>query len=356
MRRVYAATLSVMAATVIAASGTALGAEEKEGARLDWMVKAWGDGRHNAFTDLVSWNGSYYLCFRHGASHGSVDGEIRVMRSADLKVWEHCGTLNTLGDDRDPHFAVKGDTLFVYFGIWDLIHQEGAATVDRGCVRSAFAATQDGETWSKPQSVYEPGFWLWRVEVFDGVFYSAAYTARRPRTVPRELRLLRSEDGLNWELASTIATENVSGETAMWTQPDGSLWALTRSNETSIGAIWSKSNPERTQWTNTATGVTIHSPAIARWNGRLFVAGRGFNEKDAVTRIWEIVDDTIIERFTLPSGGDTSYPGLLVDPDSLGSSEPGLFISWYSQHERDSEPGGPRDAASVYVGRVTVHE
>jgi len=35
-------------------------------ARLEWMEKAYGDGKHNAFTDLTRWRGTYYLCFRHG--------------------------------------------------------------------------------------------------------------------------------------------------------------------------------------------------------------------------------------------------------------------------------------------------
>jgi hypothetical protein len=62
------------------------------------------------------------------------------------------------------------------------------------------------------------------------------------------------------------------------------------------------------------------------------------------------------EVLTLPSGGDTSYPGLLVDPASLDAENPALLISWYSQHEQESEPHYTKNSASVYVGRVIIEK
>lgn len=336
-------------AVAVLAAGLGMGAAWGEGA-LDWMETAYSDGRHNAFTDLVRWKDNYYLCFRHGASHSSMDGEIRVMRSPDMRAWTPCGTLDTYGDDRDPHFAVAGDTLYVYFGVWDLDHREGAALPERGRVRSYFATTTDGETWSKIRGVYEPGWWLWRVSHRDGVFYSAAYTAERPKPDVRETRLLRSDNGLDWTLVSVATRERLAGEADLLFPPDGSIRMLTRTGDPAGDAMWLTSNPERTEWQRKDTGVMVHAPVFAYWGERLFVAGRARGEKGSVTRLWEVKGDDLVEQLTLPSGGDTSYPGLISDPAASPDGPPALFISWYSQHENE----GKSDAAAIYVARVTV--
>ena len=351
------AMLVLMAGMGCAFAMQASAGEDEPLARIDWMQKAYGDGRHNAFTDLTRWKDMYYLCFRHGEDHGSMDGEIRVMRSPDMKTWEPCGTLKTFGDDRDPHFAVTGERLYVYFGVWDLEHAEDHGTPSRQDVRSHFASSEDGQTWSDVRGVYEQKWWLWRVRHHGGAFYSIAYSAYRPRPPMRESRLLRSEDGLAWELVSTVTTERMSGEADMWFEDDGSMWLVTRTGDAPGNAWLHRSDPSKQTWTAHDLGELIHSPAIAEWKGRFFVAGRGRNADGGdVTRLWELYPDECRVRplLTLPSGGDTSYPGLVADPASLDAGQPAFFISWYSQHDQESEPNHTKSTASVYVARVIV--
>jgi len=333
-----------------------------QAAELDWVERVYGDGRHNAFTDLVQWNGHYYLCFRHAETHSSLDGEIRLMRSKDMREWEPCGVIKTPGDDRDPHFTYAGDRLYVFFGTWDIVHKPGDQTPHRGCVRSYCAYTTDGASWSDVHGAYDPGFWLWRVSFHDGMFYSAAYTARRPTPDMRETRLLISEDGVNWNLISTVTRERMAGEADMRFEPDGSIWLISRTGDKDGGAMFTRSSPTRDFWTAANLGVLVHAPAIAEWNGRFFVAGRAREDGKYVTRMWEIVNPhgepenvELREVITLPSEGDTSYPGLLPDPASLDGDTPALFISWYSQHERE-EVGGGKHAACIYTGRVSLEK
>ncbi len=73
-----------------------------------------------------------------------------------------------------------------------------------------------------------------------------------------------------------------------------------------------------------------------------------------MTRLWEIRGGAARELLTLPSGGDTAYPGLMGDRGAPPDGTPTLLLSWYSQHEREREPGATRDTASVYVGRITI--
>lgn len=316
-------------------------------AKLEWMVKAYGDERHNAFTDLIEWKSAYYLCFRHGAAHGSMDGEIRIMRSTDARVWEPCATLDTLGDDRDPHFVTDGSVLYCYFGTWDLAHQAGAAVPDRGRVRSYFAKTDDGTAWSKAQGVYEPGFWLWRVRYHEGAFYSAAYTAVRPKPDVRETRLVRSKDALHWELVSVVTQKYMAGEADMYFPKEGGIRLLTRTGEKPGNAFWFRSNAGMTEWTESDAKVLVHSPVFGFWKDFMVVGGRAKAEDGHVTRFWRASGDTLEELITLPSRGDTSYPGLIVLPPE-GGGAPALLVSWYSQHES----GGNKNQAAVYVGRV----
>ncbi|MFO7975235.1 MAG: hypothetical protein R6V12_11435 [Candidatus Hydrogenedentota bacterium] len=357
MQRIASGTAFVMVVVLCGFALHANAGEENTPARLDWMVKAYGDGRHNAFTDLIRWKDMYYLCFRHGEHHSSMDGEIRVMRSADLKVWEPCGTLKTYGDDRDPHFAATEDRLYVYFGVWDLEHAEDHGTPSRQDVRSHFALSEDGETWSKVQGVYDQKWWLWRVQHHADAFYSIAYSAFRPRPSMRESRLLRSENGLDWEYVSTVTKERMSGEADMWFDDDGSMWLVTRTGERPGHAWLHRAGPDKQTWTAHDLGDLIHSPAIVNWKDRFFVAGRGRKTGGGfVTRLWELYpsEHRVRELLTLPSGGDTSYPGLLVDPASRDAENPALFISWYSQHEQESAPNYTKNTASVYVARIII--
>ena len=328
-----------------------LGASACAETTLEGPIKAYGDGKHNAFTDLVRWHDAYYLCFRHGASHLSMDGEIRVMRSADLNTWEPCATLDTLGDDRDPHFAATDTRLYVYFGVWDLAHAADNGVPGRGRLRSHFAVTEDGNTWSKVQGIYTPDWWLWRVRAHEGALYSAGYFLKWPAVSTGEARLLRSEDGLNWAEVSVITRDRIPDEADIRFHPDHSLELIVRTCDKAGDSMWFKSDPARTEWQKKDLGVLIHCPVMCEWKDRCFVAGRGRDDKGYNTSLWEMKGDTVEHLITLPSGGDTAYPGLIIPEDAKDSDYPVFAISWYSQHER---AGNAADEASIYVGRIEI--
>ncbi len=323
-RRLRPRGFAVLAAAVLMGAICMTG--DARAATLDWHQKAYGDGRHNAFTDLALYRGHYYLCFRHGASHLSMDGEIRVMRSSDMKTWDPCATLDTLGDDRDPHFTVTDDRLFVYFGTWDLAHAVDNGVPGRGKLRSHFASSEDGIHWSKVQGVYESRWWLWRVRWLKGAFYSAAYSSNWPSGGKEGMRLLRSQDGLKWDIVSAIPNARTPDEADMRFLADGSVELVARSGERNANAMLFRSDPSLKTWHRIDLEVLIHSPVMLTWKGRCFIAGRGRD-------------------------GDTAYPGLLLDPAAAGADQPSFLVSWYSQHARAQDA---RDEASVYVGRITL--
>ncbi len=340
---------TILLAAILACLAAACDARAE--ALLTGPAKIFGDGRHNAFTDLVRWNDAYYLCFRHGAGHLSMDGEIRVMRSRDFSVWEQCAVVDTLGDDRDPHFTVLNNTLFLFFGVWDLAHAKDNGTPGRGRLRSHFATTTDGEHWSEVRGVHQPDWWLWRVRAHGGVLYSPAYFLQWPSFKEGELRLLKSADGLAWEDAGLVTKERIPDEADIRFLPDGSLEMVARTCDKAGNSMWLRRGPGRAQWEKRDLEPVIHCPVFAEWGDRCFVAGRGKDEKGYNTSLWELKDGAVKKLITLPSGGDTAYPGLITDPAADPNGPPVLLVTWYSQHERAADRP---DEASIYGGRVTI--
>ena len=80
--------------------------------------------------------------------------------------------------------------------------------------------------------------------------------------------------------------------------------------------------------------------------------------KDHRTRIWFYRDGTLEEYVTLPSAGDTAYPGLVPSGDR------GLLVSYYSQHEtvRDEDYAHEQFtsalkepvAANIYLAKINI--
>lgn len=132
---------------------------ENEGARLAWFQKV-TEAPAITPSRIAVFKGHFYLCNRVGASHGSLDGDIEVRRSADMKTWESCGLIKTEDDDRDPHFVATDDKLFLYFGVWDTIPDPSTGTPARNKVRSQMSSTTDGTQWEPVQALYESGWWL----------------------------------------------------------------------------------------------------------------------------------------------------------------------------------------------------
>ena len=77
-------------------------------------VKIWDRAPHNAFTDLVSFDGGLICVFRESNAHvprsHQGDGKIRVLQSRDGKTWKSLKLLHRSKIDlRDPKASVMPD-------------------------------------------------------------------------------------------------------------------------------------------------------------------------------------------------------------------------------------------------------
>ncbi|QJR81812.1 hypothetical protein CA267_014125 [Alteromonas pelagimontana] len=122
---------------------------------------------------------------------------------------------------------------------------------------------------------------------------------------------------------------------------DGSLWALVRRDADTFTAQlgFAKAPYRRWQWKD--LGEYIGGPVMHRLSSEhALVAGRVWTGKQVYTQVWllHLPSAKLLPLIRLPSGGDNSYPGMVIKGDAL-------YLSYYSAHI----DGQPR----VYLATLT---
>jgi hypothetical protein len=300
--------------------------------------RAFHNGEHNAFTDLIRFRDRYYLTFRscpdgHGVNRTA---SIIILASDDLNDWEPVHRFRVEDrDTRDPHFLIFNDRLFVYTGTW--FCDEATAATGRFDLNQhlGYAAwSDDGADWTSPvmlEGTY--GHYIWRAATFDGKAYLCGRRKHQfdPRSRSRavvESAMLESDDGLIWR-ARALFQETEGNETAFQFDSDGNVLAVGRR---SGNAEVIRSSPPYTDWDRRDLDRFIGGPLLARWGDRWIVGGRKrFEGEPARTSMYWLLGDELHEFAELPSGGDNSYPGFVELSPTRG------VMSWYSSHEKDDE-------------------
>eukprot|EP01035_Chromulina_nebulosa_P043593 gene43593-59045_t len=132
---------------VAGAVGAAMGASPATGAEIVEVKKIWDAGGHNAFTDMLRWQGRWWCTFREAAGHVGGDGVIRVIVSADGATWVSAAALAEKDVDlRDPKLSVAPDGRLmlvcggsIYLGTKELKGR-----------RPRVSFSKDGRSWTEP--------------------------------------------------------------------------------------------------------------------------------------------------------------------------------------------------------------
>lgn len=314
--------------------------------------RAFHNGEHNAFTDLIRFRDRYCLTFRscpdgHGVNRTA---SILILASDDLDDWEQVHRFRVEDrDTRDPHFLIFKDRLFVYTGTW-LCDEATAATgqFDLNQHLGYAAWSDDGTDWTSPvllEGTY--GHYIWRAATFDGNAYLCGRRKRqfdhrpRSRTIV-ESAMLESDDGLIWRTRA-LFQETEGNETAFQFDSDGNILAIGRR---SGNAEVIRSSPPYTDWDRRDLDRYIGGPLLARWGDRWIVGGRKRLPGEPVrTSMYWLLDDELNEFAELPSGGDNSYPGFIELSPTRG------VMSWYSSHEKDDEG---RTITAIYLADLEM--
>ena len=324
--------------------------------KVESIRRAFHNGEHNAFTDLVRFQGKLYLTFRSCPDGHMVHptASAIIMTSDDGKQWEQVHRFSVPErDTRDPHFLVFNDKLFVYTGTW----WSGKTTIpvkdyDLNKHLGFAAWSEDGKTWHSPIMLDGTfGHYIWRAATHGSKAYLCGRRkigfAEGPRGEGHEVEslMLESDDGLIWRKRAVF--QEIDGdETAFLFEDDGSVVAIGRRGGSNAQLLRSK--PPYTEWDRKDLDRYIGGPLIVKWGERYIVGGRRLTKGRGpkMSFCW-LVGDELHEFAELPSGGDCSYPGFV-------ELEPGrALVSWYSSHEKD-ESGKPMTA--IYLAELALEE
>ncbi len=297
--------------------------------------RIWDAAPHNAFTDLLFHEGHWYCVFREGSKHVSPDGSLRMITLSDGEHWESRSLLSHPMDDlRDAKLSVAPDGRFMLNG--------AGMQADKDVRYHSMVWFSDdrGKTWDQGRRIGDPGFWLWRVQWHRGTAYTMGYDTNRDRS-RRTLRLYKSDDGASLEpLVKTVNVPNGVGEDRILFLNDGSALCLLRCETGTKNGLLGLAKPPFTEWSWRELGLRIGGPnMIALPDGRIIAATRLHVPKTRTSLAWVDPDaGTLTECLELPSGGDTSYAGMVLH-DGL------LWVSYYSSHE---------EKTCIYLAKVKL--
>lgn len=287
------------------------------------IKKIWDKAPHNAFTDLIWFHDKWFCVFREGEKHVSPDGALRVITSQDGENWESAALITSADSDlRDAKITVtpKGQLMLSGAGA---LHDKSEHTH-----QSLSWFSDDGFTWSKSHNIGDPDFWLWRTTWHNGKAYSFGYGCGAVIS----LRLYKSGNGKKFKTwVKNLGIEGYPNETSIIFKGDSVFCLLRRDAEKNTGLI-GISTPPYKKWIWKDLGVRIGGPVwIITSDGRFLATVRLYdtvNGKSVRTSVCEINPYTgrLSEKLALPSGGDTSYAGM-VENDGV------IWISYYSSHE-----------------------
>ncbi|UCD29795.1 MAG: cellulase family glycosylhydrolase [Planctomycetota bacterium] len=295
------------------------------------VKKIWDQAPHNAFTDLIRFQGKWFCTFREGAAHaGGSTGTIRVLTSVNGEKWESAALLSEKGIDlRDPKLSITTDGKLM-LSIGGSLYKGKQRITNQ----SRVSFSRDGRTWSKIHKVLSEKQWLWRVTWYENRCYGVSYNCDPGQHWT--LKLWISRDGLNYELITRLDVPGRPNETTLRFLPGGKMMALVRRESGNrLGWIGLSRKPYK-KWKWHETEYRIGGPNFIRLrDGSLWAAGRKYNNK-ATTVLAKLKLHTYQPVLTLPSGGDCSYPGL-VWHDGL------LWMSYYSSHQGKT---------SIYLAKI----
>ena len=297
--------------------------------------RIWDRAPHNAFTDLLRAGERWYCVFREGKAHVSPDGALRVITSSDGEQWRSLALIESPTYDlRDAKITATPDGKLML---------NGAGMIADAAVRyysMCWFSDDGGRNWDPGRQIGEPGFWLWRAHWHGNAVYSMGYSTERDRTT-RKLRLYKSDDGRRFKtLVERVSAPAGCGEDKILFLENQTAICLLRHETGDKMAQLGTSSPPYTSWNWRDLNLRIGGPNMIQLpDGRILAATRLYRGGTRTSLSWLDPENAVLtEALRLPSGGDTSYAGMVWH-------EGVVWISYYSSHEGKS---------NIYLAKVRI--
>ena len=316
--------------------GMAIRVNAEVNAKIVSARKIWDAAPHNAFTDLVRFQGKFFCAFREGQGHAGDRGKLRIIVSEDGDSWKSAALLeNEEYDLRDAALSVTPEGYLLVMGgaqarLNGGNHETGTFT----------SRSTNGEDFSPPKLVLPVGRWLWRVTWNQGKAYGVSYGTPENREASR---LHVTEDGESFEVVKSQLLNDGEWptEARIRFHKDGTAYCLhRRDGRTKTTAMLGIAEAPYESWSWHDLGRRLGGPNFVQASdGRWIVCGRLY-DGGMRTELLElnVKQKSLTPIVRLPSGGDTSYPGMVWHNGKL-------WISYYSSHE---------GRTSIYLAVVAV--
>ena len=281
---------------------------------------------HNAFPDLVKFEGAYYIAFREAESHVSHGnlGVIRILKGSyneKIKTWkfENAGLLSDSKYDlRDPRFFLNANKKLMM-----VIGGSKISKKDMTTKMVPHVGIFENDTWKIQPAVLESeeflkkGQWIWRVtwNPSDNMGYALSYG------ITKELYLLQTNDGVHFKKIIDLSTDQLDeplNEATIGFKPDGAMIALIRTQKHRLVATSTKLGGYK-DWEYTLLPFRLGGPNFLIKPDEEMIAGtRHFflekdNSLDMGTVIAYMDEKRLIPLLRLKSEQDNSYPGMVLE-------------------------------------------
>jgi hypothetical protein len=353
------------------ALGVALLRPNRSEVRPELGLETWpavADGLHNSNTDLVRFEGAFWLVHASAPWHfASRKARLVLWRSDDARRFERVADFQNEGEDiRDPKLVVIGDRLFLYW-------LNNRSFPEPEPYLTQVSVSPDGRTWSRGRGVGHEGWLFWRPRSPDGgrTWYAMAYWHEHGRA-----GLFRSRTGLDWEQVSVVFEGEAVDEADFEFLADGRMIVTGRAEGGrgllaakgwfghSRGHTWlAVGEPPFTSWRYSRSYETrLDGPRLFSHGGRVYAVGRS-EPKGVAPRLFEsgsilnrkrtalfVVEPArLVHLSDLPSAGDTSYAGVAPWRDDL-------YVSYYTSDVTRDWPWvvGMLRASEIRMARVPL--
>ena len=302
------------------------------------VTKIWDKAPHNAFTDLIHFNGAFYCSFREGSAHvPGTDGKARILKSVDGINWESVALIEKEGIDlRDPKISVTPDNrIMVIIGGSD--YENGKLL---GMYPHVSFSDTSGSHFSEAEKVsLDPQVegnrnWIWRVTWNKGIGYGINYGNG-------SLQLLKTKDGKHFELVSNLEVDGYPNESTIRFDENDKIHVLIRREKGDQLGLFAHSAPPYTDWNYSKFNMRLGGPDFIYHDDKILIGSRLYESNGNSTAV--IIADregNIQDTIKLPSQGDSSYPGMVV-------SDQTLMFTYYSSHEGKT---------SIYLAKIPLRE
>lgn len=315
------------------------------------IKKIWDRAGHNAFTDITYFKNNLYIVFREGDGHipnldNTGNGKIRLLTSRDGEIWESAGIIKLDGVDlRDPKVSVTSKN--------KLLITMGGSVYDKRELKSisSYVSFSDatGKKFSDPElieldeSIKSDFDWLWRVTWYEktgyGVMYQANVDGEKGKT---KAYLVKTDKGQEYELITELDIEGNPNEATIGFLGGAEMMIVARRGGDDQMGMLGTSKAPYTDWTWEKLDFKLGGPDFDIMPiDKILIGTRIYSEEGPYTALMMgKKGESFREVMKLPSGGDTSYPGMF----SIAGY---VWLSYYSSHE---------GKASIYYARIPHSE